>query len=184
MKRSIFLLLLLLTGSLSAQVITGFGNSGDFNPSVSFGSDTAFATRYSISGSDQGSQLFGSVPSVFIGTPTTIFLTATQSSNISSVFQIELFDSSGNGVLYQGNWSSFPQNTVVTVPLEFLAQDSGNSSNFNGTVTSIGLLTSGLGNTLNLSLDTLSAIPEPAAWAGVLGVGALGVVGLRRRRRV
>ncbi len=143
MKRILGAFIALVSVAHAVQ-ITGFG-SGDFTATAPFGSDSQSLTAYTISGSDNNSvygDLSASVPA--LGSVSSLYLigTLTFTTNPSSNFQIELFDSVGNGRIYQANWSSFTTSTVQQeVMLSFLSLDGA----FNGTATAVQLLGAGSG---------------------------------------
>lgn len=163
---------------LRAQDITGFG-SGDFTLTFSdFSSSNQNADFYMVSGSDIGSFFVGSFDPVMIGTPSVLTLTAIVTSQPSSVFSIELYDLSDNSIVYEANWSDFVLNASSVSEMQFVS-----NNGFNGTAVRLALATGGDGAALSVTFDNLSAIPEPATWAAMLGGVALFMVVGRRRRR-
>ncbi|XHR28454.1 MAG: PEP-CTERM sorting domain-containing protein [Chthoniobacteraceae bacterium] len=91
---------------------------------------------------------------------------------------IDLFDADGNDRLYQANFTEFTQNVEMVIALTFISQ----SGAFNGTVSSLGLLTAGTGSTVDLKMDTLTAVPEPASCA-LFGAGTVCLLSLANRRQ-
>jgi hypothetical protein len=183
-----------LAGVAHAQVltqITGFGTS-DFTAIATFGVDTAGENSYTITGTDFGSTLVGSLSAPFSvanaqgGSVATVYLTATLSgTNPGSGFQIGLYDEDGDGLLFNGNFSSFTVGQAsVDLPVAFAGLDNSGTGGFNGLVSSVVFATNGVGSAVNLSMDALkfSAVPEPSAFAALAGIFALATVATRRRR--
>jgi len=176
---------LILAGSVSlqAQTITGFG-SGDFlindaNSSFDIGtSPVQTSTNITFSGVDGGTSFY-----VVLNTPVSMgfgfspSLTATLNVANTNGFGIEVFDTVGASVSFSGNWSDFTTGASSTVSLEFAA-----NNGFNGTAAAVLLSTGGTGQTLNVTFDTLAAIPEPSTYAALSGIAVLGFVAYRRRR--
>lgn len=162
----------------SQVVITGFGTSQYTETFTDFAAGQS-ASAYSISGTDFGNSAYGSFASVVIGSPTQLTLLGTFTGTATSSFQIELFDVDGDSKLYQGSFTDFVSGNPTSVILNFLS----NSGTFNGTAVSLGFITTGGGSTINLSMDTLSAvvIPEPSTY-GLLILGAGILVFMVRRR--
>ncbi len=175
-------LLILSASTAVAQQITGFG-TGDFTETFSDGfTTTPGADNYGITGSDFTTAFYGTFSSVAIGSPSSLFLTATQTTSLTSDFGIELFDSDGDSRLYKANWSSFPSGVPTTVALSFNSE----TGTFNGTAISLAFSAGGSpGGTLTATFDNLaaSAVPEPATWAILFGSSAFAFAGCRRRRR-
>lgn len=183
-KLSIFFAFFLGTISAQAQSITNFSNVADFTVTFSdFATTTPSGSGLFISGTDENF-FFGTTQTVVVGTPSGLSLTATQTTSLTTPFTIQMFDSADNSVNYTSSWvvSASP----VVYNLTFAGQDSGNTSNFNGTVTRVGFATGGLGTALTLNLTNLSvsAIPEPSTFAAFAGLAALGLCAGRRRRRI
>lgn len=180
------LLLCGIESSSAAVLVTGFG-SGQFTSTYSDFTNTQTATTFQIVGLDNGSLLSGSLPSTvdITGNTSLLQLTATytSASTATSVFQIDLFDSSGNDRLYQANLSGFsPRDTPVTLNFNFVSQTGA----FNNLVSTIAFYTGGTGSSLNLTMDTLTAnssvVPEPSTNA-LLACGAIGLVWFLEKRR-
>jgi hypothetical protein len=166
----------------SQVTITGFGTGQFAATSNDFGGTGQTATTFNIAGTDFGLSLFGNVspsPVNITGNTVSLSLTGTFTGTATSAFQINLFDNAGNDVLYQGSFSSFSQGVSSTVTLLPI---SGGSGVFNNNVVSLALLTTGTGSTVNLTLDTLSAVPEPSTWA-FTALGGV-VLGLAVRRKM
>jgi hypothetical protein len=188
MKKYLFLFFC-VTAVARAALITGFG-TGEFTAAVPFGTDSQTALTYSISGSDNSS-LYGAISAVpSLGSITTIYLTGTLTfaTNPATNFQIGLYDSDGDGRLYQANWSSFSSSTVEKeIILSFIGLDNSGTGGFSGTATTLALIGGGTGtSTINFVLNTLSttsAVPEPATYAALFGLAALGFGAVRRRRK-
>lgn len=171
-----------------ATNVTGFG-TGDFSAIVPFGTDSQSATTYTISGTDTGS-LYGTIaPVPSVGSVTTLYLTGTLTfaTNPATNFQIGLYDSDGDGRIYQANWTSFTTSGVEQeVVLSFSSLDNSGTGGFSGTVSTVALIGAGSGSTsvnfvLN-NLATTSAIPEPATYAALFGAASLGFCMWRKRR--
>jgi len=169
--------------------ITGYG-TGDYTSTFTSGfTKTQTATTLELSGNDTSSE-FGSIatPVNVTGNTTSLQLRASYSnaSTSTSNFDVELFDASGNGLIYQGNLNNFtPRGSNVTLSLVSLGEDPNNLTSFNGTVSSLGFLTGGTGlASLDLTLDQLSAsaTPEPSTYA-LLIIGGLAIVGGTRALR-
>ncbi len=193
MKLKLFISVLSVLGAVAlisptqAQNITGFGE-GDFSFLGSdFTVNTAGPESFFISGSAT-STLLGSLdsPVSVSSSLASVYLTATQSSNVTDQFQIGIYDADFNGRLYSGFLSSFTQNATLTLELHFVAADnSGTGSAFNGEVAYVSFIGAGSPtSSLSLTLNNLSAVPEPATAAALLGMAAVGICGLRRRRRL
>ena len=181
---------LILAGSVSlqAQTITGFG-SGDFlinDANSSFDSGTSpvqTSTNITFSGVDGGTSFY-----VVLNTPAFVgygwFPELTVTLNVANTngFGIEVFDTEGESVSFDGNWSSFTTGVSSTVTLGY----AGGGQTFNGTAAAVLLSTGGTGQTLNVTFDQLSvpgaAIPEPSTYAALSGIAVLGFVAYRRRR--
>jgi len=165
----------------NAQIITGYG-TGDYLPGFTTFTGTQTATSYEISGADNNSAFGNLQTSVLVNTPTALTLLANYSTGTSTApFNIELFDSNGNGVLYSASLNSFtPHGSNVAINLLFAGQDELNSVNFNGTVSSIQFLAGGTATaTFDMILDNLSvatATPEPSSMALML-IGGLVLFG-------
>lgn len=180
---------LILAGSVSlqAQTITGFG-SGDFlfnDPNSSFDIGTSpvqTSSNITFSGVDGGTGFY-----VVLNAPVSVGfewfpeLTATLNVANANAFGIEVFDTEGGSVAFEGNWSSFTTGASSTVVLGF-----SSLSGFNGTAAAVLMSTGGTGQTLNVTLDQLTvpgaAIPEPSTYAALSGIAVLGFVAYRRRR--
>jgi len=186
MKYALALLFALVSSaSLNAQVfITSFG-SADFTdysspPLV----QTASTGQYE--GDVSTAYIGGDFASVDItGYTTALALTATVTENPASSFHIWLYDVSSNIYVYEGNWFDFTtgvESTAIltaapdqTGPFDF-TQVSGLDFYFDN-----GYASDALNVTLN-TLTAISAVPEPATCAALLGLVALGYGLLRRRR--
>jgi hypothetical protein len=180
MKIKLLALSLLTIVSAQAVTITGFG-TGQYTGfgSTSFATATQTASTLNLVGIDQN-DIFGNVTPISIGSVSTLYLTASVSANPASTFDVVLFDAEFDTRTYTGNWSSF------STSLSEVALGLTSSVGVFGTVTGVQIFTGGTGSALNVTLDllsTTSAIPEPSSFAALAGFAALGLVGLRRRRR-
>ena len=171
---------LLLTVSLSASVtITNFGSSADSDGGWTWNQGSS-----TLSGLEAAGAL------LFANSELTLDLTGYDSISITAnvgtapvfgfTFLIE--DITAKTASAQFDWVALSGGATVIAKLTAIDEgfDFANVKNWN-------LISGSSGSNINAILTSamaVSAIPEPAAWAGVLGVGALGVVGLRRRRRV
>lgn len=175
-----------IINGFSAVTLTGFG-TGEFSKTFSDFTTTQTATTFNISGTDFGLSLYGTIspsPINIFGNTVSLSLTGTFTGTATSPFQIDLFDNAGNDVLYQANFSAFTQGVESTVTLLPVV---GGTGVFNNNVVSIGLLTSGTGSSVNLTLNNLAAgpVPEPSTWASLaFGIGVLSLVMRRKRNRV
>jgi len=170
-----------LTYTATAQLITGFGSSAPqaFNQTFSdFNTNTQTASSYQIIGNDLN-LIFGDYTPVDIsGNLMELSFTGTFTGTAAGNYQIELFDADGDSRIYVGNWGSFTQSVPTTVSLAF----SSFSGVFSGTTVSLGLSTTGTGSgTINLTMDSLQAVPEPTTW--VLLAGSFTALMVFRKRR-
>ncbi|EIQ01528.1 hypothetical protein OpiT1DRAFT_00099 [Opitutaceae bacterium TAV1] len=188
MKRiSCLLLALASCASLPASVlITGFGSDDFFDA----GSELAL-TQTETTSRFVGSTLTGSILGTFAtsvdisGYTSALALTATVSDINSSIadFQLMLWDGTDDGFYgYQGNWNQFVTGEESTVLLTAMA---GQPDTFDFTAIQ-GLMfyfDSGADGTIDLTLNTLAAVPEPATCAILAGLACLGYIAARGRRR-
>lgn len=169
--------ILVLVQSSQALTITGFG-TGDYNHAFSdFTTTSQTASQTTVIGTDFGSSILGNlaVP-VTIGLPASIQLLATFSGTATSQLQIQLDDSTlATGRIYTASLSSFVPFTPTLVTFNLLSPGT-----FNGTVSRVALITTGTGDSVNLSADTLQ-VPEPST-ALFVGLSLVGAVASRRRR--
>lgn len=172
--------LLLPCVSASAVLITDFG-TGQFSETFSDFSTTAqTATTFQAIGNDSNS-VYGTInPQILASTDwLTLDFVGTFTGTATGVFQIQIFDEEGDDRLYQATWTDFTPSTLTTVSMSFVSQ----TGTFDGNVASIGLLQGGGGTgTVNITMESLSAVPEPATWA--LVTGTLTAAMAFRRRRV
>lgn len=166
-----------LAQAANALTITGFG-TGDFSvDSSSFATTNQSGSEVTVIGTDFLSSLFGTLATpVAIGEPSSIQLLATSTGSATSNLQIQLFDSDGDDLLYQANLSSFVTAVPTLVTFAFVLE----TGTFNGTVNSLGLITTGFGGSVNLSSNTLQ-VPEPST-ALFVGLSLVGGIASRRRR--
>ena len=165
--------------------LASFG-TGHFSVDVdgsTFSSGVQTATSYEVIGNDFGSSLFGVIPSAIdiTGNSNYLKLTATFSGAAKTSFQIRLYDSSASAYeIFLGSFAAFTPNVEMTITLT-----AGSIvGSFDPTkVTTIGLLTYGSGNSVDLTMKTLtaSAVPEPTTYA-LFGAGALALFASGRSR--
>jgi hypothetical protein len=186
MKNSILAVVVLTCCSAASAIpLTGFG-TGQFSDQGSSGFAQT-ATTATFSGSDQTGVFLGTFAPVNISSVASgiqLELTATLTTANTSSFVFELFDGS-NFQGFTGSWASFTPNVASTVVLPISATL---TPSFNySTVQGAQILFGGTGNSLTVQFDNLQAvvapIPEPSSFAALAGFAALGLVGLRRRRR-
>jgi len=173
------LALVFAPAALQADVtLTGFG-IGEYTPTFTdFTTENQNATTYQLTGTDFGFSAFGDLaaPVNITGSTSSLSLQATFVGTATSSFGIELFDTLGNSRLYSASFASFTQSVSSVVNFSFVSQTGA----FNNLVNSVGFSTSGTGSTVNITMDTLTATPEPSATV-LIGAGILGLVARRRR---
>jgi hypothetical protein len=186
MKNSILAFVVLTCCSAASAIpLTGFG-TGQFTNQGSTGFAQT-ATTATFSGSDQSGVFLGVFSPVDISSVSAgiqLELTATVLTANTSSFGLELFDGS-NFQRFTGSWASFTPNVASTVvlPISTILNSSFNYSAVQG----VQILFGGTGDALTVQFDNLQTvvapIPEPSSFAALAGFAALGLVGLRRRRR-
>jgi hypothetical protein len=125
---------------------------------------------------------FFNVPRVSIGTNTLLSVTAQAlANNAATSFEISLKDAGGKSASVSFNATSFPTGSYTTA-IGVLTFDSGFLSSSIDSMIISGAQPVGTA-VFNFSFDNVSAVPEPATYAGILGAGAFGLVLVRRRRR-
>jgi len=169
--------------SASAITLTEFGDA-DFNVTYSdFTTVEAGFDSLRVAGSDENTAVYGT-----LATPISLsqsygylLLTGYYSGTSSARFDIALFDEDGDSLNDIGYFSTFDPGVPMTVRLDFNYAEGA----FNGPVTMIGLISTGLGDNVDLTVDhlTAEAIPEPSTWA-LLVIAAGGTAFYLRRRRV
>ena len=136
-----------------------------------------------LSGNDFGMSFFGDIAAapVDIGSPPVqLALLAAFNGTATSTFQFELFDADGDSRAFTFSFADF---TVANVLTTINSSGYADTGTFNpATASSLGVVTAGSPPraSVNLTLDRVSAIPEPAA--GLLGLLGLAGLGARRRR--
>ena len=183
-KSILFTAILLAGTALSAQAITltGFGNT-DFSVNYSDFTNTVPGTdSLQLIGSDFGSGVYGTLatPISLSGYSDYLLLTATYDGVSMARFDISLSDEDGDTLNYSAYFSAFTQGQLSTVRLDFISM----SGVFNGPVTMLAIIANGSGDSVNLTVDhlTAEAIPEPSTWALLLIAASGAVLHLRRRK--
>jgi hypothetical protein len=164
----------------SAVLVTGFGTGQFTSTSAGFTTETQTASTYQLIGTDFGMQSFGDLPSPvnIAGSTSFLILAASFSGTATGAFGIELYDTMGNSRLYGANFSSYaPQNVFLPINFSFVSQTGA----FNNLVQTLGFLTSGTGSTVNVTMDSLTATPEPTSTA-LMVVGLVSLAARRRRQ--
>jgi len=171
---------LLASSALSAHavILTGFGDS-EYHITFSDFTPTQTRTSLNLSGSDFGSGVYGTLdtPITIDGSASYLTLTGTYSGSSSARFDIMLFDEDGDSLNYFSYFNAFPAGVPATIRMDFLMEDGV----FNGPVVMIGLVANGIGSSVNLTLDSVAAVPEPSTWM-LLGASVCVLALLRRRK--
>ncbi|MEO7931895.1 MAG: PEP-CTERM sorting domain-containing protein [Chthoniobacterales bacterium] len=181
---SCFAILVISITSLQAIVITGFGSTGESGASA-FTVDTN-NTNFNTSGQTAFTlPATGTDSNVLIGTFTPINITgnstiqltlAVSGTNPNSAFTVRLYSSDFSFRTYSGFLSSFgsSQTTVVLTP--------GSGTITGNTVVAFGFFGGGSGNSLNLTFDTITAVPEPSSYVlMIIGAMVLSRIAFKRR---
>lgn len=171
---------LLACSALSAHavILTGFGDS-EYHITFSDFTPTQTSTSLNLVGSDFGSGVYGTldIPISIDGDASYLMLTATYSGSSSARFDIMLFDEDGDSLNYSSYFSAFSPGVPATIRMDFLMEDGV----FNGPVVMIGMVANGIGSSVNLTLDSVAAVPEPSTWM-LLGASVCLLALLRRRK--
>ncbi len=182
----------LAVSSYAQVIITGFGSADfliDTGNSISY-TATPGATSLTLGVQEAATSVTGALANpVSLGSqvPSSISLAATVTSATipTSLFSVTLYSQIGADYFayeYNAYWSGVVQNVPTTL---FLNPAAGNSGPFDPT--NIVGITLGVGGVSGVSytvvLDTLtaSAVPEPATYAAIFGLLAVGLVAYRRR---
>ncbi len=162
-----------------AVILTGFGDS-EYHMTFSDFTATQTGSSLNLTGSDFGSSVYGTLDtSIAIdGSGSYLMLTGTYSGTSAARFDIMLFDEDGDSLNYTSYFTAFSNGIPATIRMDFLMEDGV----FNGPVVMVGLVANGIGSgTVNLTLDSVAAVPEPSTWM-LLGAAACVVVFFRRRK--
>ena len=170
--------------SAFAQSITGFG-TGDFTrDGSSTGTFSQDANGITVTLADLGGQLVGSfaAPASIVGNTSLLSLTATVTTNPGTSFTLELIDNAALSQSYNGSWGSFTTGSSSTATLTFGSATPGfNFANILGmTLSTAGGNPS---NSVMVTLDQLTAVPEPSTYAAIFGLACLGAAIVRQKRR-
>lgn len=187
MKRILIALALIsLAGpSARADVLTDFGATNFTpDPDITTFAFTQDASTLTVTGDDT-LQLDGYFTTTLdfsgVTADTSLFLVASaQGLPPASLFTVTLFNSDFSETrVYQGAFNDYA-NAFTLVRLTFLSETSAFTD-----VAGFELQGDGVGEPVTFtfaSLSGASAIPEPAAFAALVGAGMLGFTALRRRR--
>ncbi len=172
-KILVFALLAISVASSNAQILTNFGNSASNGGSWTYTPGTS-----TISGTEGfGDLIFGSPVSLDISGATGFSLTANATTAPAGSFNVIIEDDQFLAASAIFFWSDFVGG--ATIQQNFAAVDPG--FNF-ASISGWSLVSGGSAQPINVSVSTLSAVPEPATWA--LITGALTTAMAFRRRRV
>lgn len=179
---SILVINLAAPGAKAAVLVTDFGTGQYSSTFTDFPTEIQTGTTYQLVGTDFSFSAFGNLPSTVnvAGSTSFLTLTGTFAGTATTVFGIEIFDTLGNSRLYKAPFSAFPQLSLASVNFNF---DSENivSGAFNNLVTTLGFSTTGTGSTVNITMDSLTAAPEPTSTALML-VGLVSFAARRQRQ--
>ena len=205
---SLFAVALLQIASLGAQVLndfsaftstvaTNFEGSWTISPpgpDAALGTFSQGAGVYNITGGTNGelskanfyflNSAQDALEPLNIGSNTSLALRAMLlPGNAATALTVTLYDSSASthaaSVSY--DFSSFSSATYLT-SVGALTADIGFDWSAIQSFSISGNMTGGTA-ALNISLDSLTAVPEPSTYAAILGLATLGFVGYRRYRR-
>lgn len=174
-----------LATAANAVTITTFGNASSPTFTVDVGNttftDTQNAASVNLIGSDLGSKLVGGFTSVDLTSVwgNDLVVSGFGALGPASLFNVTLFDSSGDRAIFNGGLWSEIQSTGSTS----LVFNSFVGAFDIADVTDVDLTAAGVGTgTVVLDLSGLSMVPEPSAYAALAGLMALGYVMVRRRK--
>lgn len=175
---------LLASTALSAHALslTGFSNT-EFTVTYSdFSSTIEGASSLQVIGSDFGDGVYGTLNTpIELGSATDyLLLTGYYTGTSTARFDIQLVDEDGDTLTYVADFISFTQGAPSTVRLDFWSAEGF----FNGPVVMVALITSGTGDSVNLTMDHLSAeaVPEPTTWTLLAAAAGMIVLFFRRRK--
>ncbi len=179
-KNLLIAVVLLASSALSAHavILTGFGDS-EYHITFSNFTPTQTSTSLNLVGSDLGSSVYGTLdtPIVIDGSANYLMLTGTYSGSSSARFDIMLFDEDGDSLNYSSYFNAFSPGVPATIRMDFLMED----GTFNGPVVMIGLVANGIGSSVDLTVDSVAAVPEPSSWM-LIGASVCVIAFLRRRK--
>lgn len=172
LKYSLFLALAgAVFATAQAQVITTFGENAE-----SYGTWTYQPGASALEGSTfVGDLLYGSSSATNLAGATGLALYADALTGPNGSFQILLEDGGGNSAWAEFYWEDFAGGALVTSGFSLI----GDGFDF-ADVAGWSLVNGGWGDDIQVTLGSLSAVPEPSALA--LAAGGWGLL-LRRRRR-
>jgi hypothetical protein len=181
---SIIIAILASIAPAFAQVsLTGFG-TGDYSDASSGPQAPTFfsqtSTNATVSMNNDG-QMQGTFSAKNITAFTSsLQLTATKTTNSTFPFSLELYDGSVFQT-YTGTWNDFTMGSPSTATLSFGAPQAGfNFTNVTGMVLTMGGTS---GQSVTVTLDQLTAVPEPSTYAAVFGLACLGTAIVRKHKR-
>jgi len=176
--------MMVAAAGLSGQTLLTDYGSADMQPFTVSYSDGTFSqgsntATWSSSGLGQILRgTFTTVDLTAMGTPGTLELNLTFNSSFSGTIDYTIGSSVGNQLGYSYTGSGVTGTQTIT----FLRNASLDAGTINlSNVTRVSLTTSDPNFTLN-TLSAVSAVPEPATYAALLGAASLGFVAWRRRR--
>jgi len=179
-KLAIFsLAMALITSQSQAVLITGFGTSDFLIDGSTTWTTSQNSSSVTASGSDFSNSLSGGFAAVNISGMGVIQFSASLSQNPGTNFVIAFFDGEFDQLTYQGTFSNY---SIVTSTSSLVFVSASPTFDFTNVI-GLTLFSAGAppGAPINLTLDSLSAVPEPTTMA--LLAGSLTAIMVLRRRR-